>query len=156
MTTYCGTTRLRNKKLHILWTGQAAEHLHDNFINPASAAIAILHIEAQTSLQKASNESFRGSVYFGLLEKSAFTVEVRWEKKGIFAKILTAHKFSTTANNLKKNKSIGKVSSQKITYDDLDDERKRMIEHEGLDADAYLRMLNRFVSSKQKKKKKAK
>ena len=102
-------------------------------------------------MQRARNEPEHGNVYFGFDERPSYTVEVRWEKKGIFAVIITAHKFNTTAAQLKKNKGIGKLPASKITFDDLDEDRKKAILNSGIPIGGYLKALNAFVSSKKKK-----
>jgi hypothetical protein len=74
MTTYCGTTTLRTKKLPILWTGENAEHIARHHM--AEPHIRSLHIEVQKALQKALNVHLDHSFYMGLKEEAGFTMRI--------------------------------------------------------------------------------
>lgn len=154
MKTFCGTTKLRTKKLPILWTGQNAEHIHHNYIKDPNHRP--LHVETQKALQTAANMLIRANTYVGVKEESNHSVVITWYKNGSFAEVKTVMKVRSTGTRILKGKSVGAAANKKFRVNiieaDLQPVERELIEENKIPAKKYLSIMNDFYNRKSRKK----
>ncbi len=63
-----GTVTIRNRKLHIYWTGEFAQHLSERNKQLPSTH-PFLHVQAQKLLQNCKYFRKEGKSYIGIVEK---------------------------------------------------------------------------------------
>lgn len=87
-----GSITLRGRKIPIVWTGQFAEHVANNYIMEKSVH-PLLHVEIQQLCQKAIFRKERGSVYTAsvLQKENTFTIVGEIHLKIFYPK--TCYKF---------------------------------------------------------------
>src|SRR6478735_12661241 len=77
-----GTVKIRSRRVPILWTGQNAEHIADNYVQQQTSTKVsnverILHVEAQKGLSSAADHiKQEGSAYMSLKEVADGTIFV--------------------------------------------------------------------------------
>lgn len=154
MNTYCGTTKLRTRKLPILWTGQNAEHIHDNHV--ADPEHRPLHLEIQKALQAAGNHPLRAKTYVGIKEESGHTIAVTWYKISNLAEVKSAMKHRSTGNSLLRGKGVGATANTKlrvlVTADDLEPHTKEWLAENEIPVEKYVAILNKTYNAKTRKR----
>jgi hypothetical protein len=152
MTTYCGTTTLRTKKLPILWTGENAEHIARHHMETPD--IRPLHVEVQKALQRAVNNLYKRSIYIGVKEEAGYTMRIVWQKRGKLAEIKSAINLASTAKSILKSKSVGaarnKKLENKITVDDLPEVEKEFAAENNIPIEDYVKVLNKYYQKKRR------
>lgn len=153
MKTYCGTTQLRSKKLPILWTGQNAEHIHDNHV--ADPVHRPLHVEIQKGLQTAANTLIHGKTYIGIKEEAGHTIAVKWNKIGSLAEVKSATKHKSTGTSLLRGRGVGATVNKKmrivVTPADIDVPTKNWLAENDISIEKYVGILNKYYNQKKRR-----
>lgn len=100
-----GYIKFRNRKLHILWTGQFAQHVAENHIKN-KYLYPYLHVEIQQSLKILKEFNRNGKRYIAIKEESNGCLFIVFQIRTIFAEIVTSYFNKTTAEMAKKRKGI--------------------------------------------------
>lgn len=149
-----GTITIRSKKKHLLWTGQRAQHVAENYNQRGG----LLHVELQQAAQKAQSIEPDGkNQYKAYFETTDGTIVVPLEVKSDIAMIKTGYKIHTTAEKLTKKK--GNIGQSKIpeyvTEENLEPWIKEEItEYLGEDLQEHIAKLNKAIHKIRTKKNK--
>jgi hypothetical protein len=150
-----GTITIRSKKRHLLWTGQRAQHVAENYTQRGG----LLHVEIQQAAQKAQTIKTDGkNQYIAYYESSDGTIVVPLEVKSDIAMVKSGHKYYTTAAKLTKNQSgIGKANVPQVLTEDMipDWQKDEIVNYLGMTVERYIELFNiaKWEIAKKKKKK---
>ena len=149
-----GKIKINSSIKHLLWTGQRAQHVAENF----NAGNNLLHVEIQQAAQKSRifiKES-PGQI-IAIYEQSDGTIIIPLEIKGGIAMIKTAHKNKATAQSVVKHKKriSGTVKEipQYLTAADVESYKDEIVNYLGLTVERYLEVVNLGMHKLQLRKK---
>lgn len=150
-----GYIKIGGKRKPLLWTGEIAQHVHDNYMS--DAAHDMLHMELQQTMRKCIyiKSAGAGKKYFGLKVISsnmAFQCVVVLFPN--FAKILTGYKIPIQNLNAAKQKAIaGNSKKARVQKTELQfsDAHKNELSHAGVTVDQAQKAWSLFLKTRKKK-----